>query len=585
MATKFTGVYVNDGLAATAARRYVTQAAAILSQAKAPPVTFFGAKCDGVSDDDDAWSDVAEALNAGDYAAVRHDGGTSVVNGPIPALLGKQTGATYDNFGIVGGPGAVITVASGASRGALFTLGDAATGNYARGLVLRDLRIERMDAASILGTDFLIDAQRVNGFHISGLSGSDWPAFMRAQLLSNGVVERISAEFAAKTCELSPNHLLIEKATSVVFRAINLIGNYPSNATVGGALVALRPQAGNNIDTLFFDDWNTYSFSVADGTPDGKEYAFLVDTTDSDVSVSNVWIRGGAFDHSTVAGFRFKTPSGSDTNTRNFNITGARFQTDAGKAVDINRDGPGLTAGMQITGNQFYVKTNSHAADIRGTNFRGCVFENNRLLDLNGATVSKPQAEKWNVTGGGWKTGGNSVGSADLQTPGWSGSRLIAADANKLFATPNHIQEDCTFGNGDVLTFSPTITCASPGTLSIAYTSQTGRVVRIGKMAYVNIDVAFTPTVGTGTGAVLIDGFGDTGLAMVSAATLRQGLSINRINRSATVSAEQFVCSTNGTTQFRISKIKNNSLEASLAITALMASIVTISLTGWVELA
>jgi hypothetical protein len=49
--------------------------------------------------------------------------------------------------------------------------------------------------------------------------------------------------------------------------------------------------------------------------------------------------------------------------------------------------------------------------------------------------------------------------------------------------------------------FTPTFTFATPGTLSVVYTSQVGSYVRVGNLVFVTIRCAFTPTLGTASGA------------------------------------------------------------------------------------
>lgn len=55
-------------------------------------------------------------------------------------------------------------------------------------------------------------------------------------------------------------------------------------------------------------------------------------------------------------------------------------------------------------------------------------------------------------------------------------------------------------------TFTPTMTCGSPGDLSVAYANQTGIYTRIGSMVYANIRIQFTPTFTTASGQVQIAG-------------------------------------------------------------------------------
>ena len=55
-------------------------------------------------------------------------------------------------------------------------------------------------------------------------------------------------------------------------------------------------------------------------------------------------------------------------------------------------------------------------------------------------------------------------------------------------------------------TWTPTISFATPGTSSIAYSTQIGRYTRVGDLVYLDFQIIFTPTLGTASGALLIGG-------------------------------------------------------------------------------
>lgn len=55
-------------------------------------------------------------------------------------------------------------------------------------------------------------------------------------------------------------------------------------------------------------------------------------------------------------------------------------------------------------------------------------------------------------------------------------------------------------------TFTPTVTFATPGDLSVAYATQTGFYVRIGTLVFVSIALSFTPTHTTASGNVRFSG-------------------------------------------------------------------------------
>lgn len=63
-----------------------------------------------------------------------------------------------------------------------------------------------------------------------------------------------------------------------------------------------------------------------------------------------------------------------------------------------------------------------------------------------------------------------------------------------------------TLSNYTDSTFTPTMTCGSPGDLSVAYANQTGIYVRIGSMVYINVRIQFTPTFVTASGQVQFPG-------------------------------------------------------------------------------
>jgi hypothetical protein len=63
-----------------------------------------------------------------------------------------------------------------------------------------------------------------------------------------------------------------------------------------------------------------------------------------------------------------------------------------------------------------------------------------------------------------------------------------------------------TLSNYTQSTFTPTVTSASPGDLSVSYASQEGFYTRIGRMILINYTVQFTPTFTTATGVITFGG-------------------------------------------------------------------------------
>lgn len=61
--------------------------------------------------------------------------------------------------------------------------------------------------------------------------------------------------------------------------------------------------------------------------------------------------------------------------------------------------------------------------------------------------------------------------------------------------------------------FTPTVTLATPGTFSVTYGAQSGTYVKSGSAYLFTIDLQFTPTIGTGSGAIRIGGLPETAAA------------------------------------------------------------------------
>ncbi len=62
-----------------------------------------------------------------------------------------------------------------------------------------------------------------------------------------------------------------------------------------------------------------------------------------------------------------------------------------------------------------------------------------------------------------------------------------------------------TLSHYDEGTFMPTITCGTPGDLAVVYAAQLGSYTRVGRLVFVNVLLAFTPTYTTASGALRID--------------------------------------------------------------------------------
>lgn len=82
--------------------------------------------------------------------------------------------------------------------------------------------------------------------------------------------------------------------------------------------------------------------------------------------------------------------------------------------------------------------------------------------------------------------------------------------------------------NYEVGTFLPTFGISTPGDLSVSYTSQLGRYVRIANFVAIQAYLSFTPTFTTATGNLRIDSFPFTSISTPSG--LRNNLSLSHIN-------------------------------------------------------
>lgn len=105
-----------------------------------------------------------------------------------------------------------------------------------------------------------------------------------------------------------------------------------------------------------------------------------------------------------------------------------------------------------------------------------------------------------------------------------------------------------TFFGYETGTFTPTMAFATPGTSSWAYTTQTGVYVKIGRLVWVHILVQATPTIGTGSGIVTVEGF-------PFASDIFSVLPVGSLNNDWTWPASRtdvFGAILSGTTQMRI---------------------------------
>jgi hypothetical protein len=79
---------------------------------------------------------------------------------------------------------------------------------------------------------------------------------------------------------------------------------------------------------------------------------------------------------------------------------------------------------------------------------------------------------------------------------------LIAPVLGAATATSINFGDTSLSNYKAAIAFTPTMTCATPGNLSVTYQAQTGYYTRIGNVAYVHYEIGFTPTFTTASGIV-----------------------------------------------------------------------------------
>ena len=470
----------------------------------------FGILGDG-SDGDTGWALAIEAMNSGDCGGVIHTGGVSTLNVPLPALIGPGGLGVKDNLTIAGiGPNSQFVVAADAgTMGNIFTFGDTASGDYLLHAVVKDLKIDFLNTATIDYTKAIFDVERANTLTISGLRGDGFAQIIQADLCSKIKMHDLVMTIGERGAANADQYFYFEKTVSSSFSHLDISSTWPSNTNATGAIMRFAPQAGDNIDTVHFDQVHLQSFSTNGGgvaaNADGKPYGIVIDTTNSDVSATNWWFNSGVIDHCTVAGLKVLSPAGSDTRCRFLDINGMRITNDAGIPVDIDRSGTGDTTGLRIRDNVLTVGAdNSPAIKVRGGNYANCSMHDNILRDRY-ATTAKDAAIDIDVASG-WANKNNDVGNDDGDATGF------------VKATEYNGNEGGVFEIGmnapglPKPSFDPTFTLQTEGDLSVSYASRSGTYIRKGEATFVVIELTCTPTFTTGSGDIRIQGFDDNGL-------------------------------------------------------------------------
>lgn len=96
---------------------------------------------------------------------------------------------------------------------------------------------------------------------------------------------------------------------------------------------------------------------------------------------------------------------------------------------------------------------------------------------------------------------------------GQTGTGSFVGSTSPTLATPNigvATATSLTFGGGVLSTYTartawtPSVTYATPGDLSVSYATQTGYYVRIGDLVVVTFNLTFTPTFTTASGGLTV---------------------------------------------------------------------------------
>jgi hypothetical protein len=109
---------------------------------------------------------------------------------------------------------------------------------------------------------------------------------------------------------------------------------------------------------------------------------------------------------------------------------------------------------------------------------------------------------------------GGVVSATNALTIARSGSDTINGASSVVIDGPNFIVtlrsdgvSKWTYGGQATGAWTPMISFAAPGNLSVAYSVQTGRYTLQGDLVFLELKVAFTPTYTTASGAFVITGF------------------------------------------------------------------------------
>lgn len=122
-----------------------------------------------------------------------------------------------------------------------------------------------------------------------------------------------------------------------------------------------------------------------------------------------------------------------------------------------------------------------------------------------------------------------------LGTPADGTALLKVGSLSGLLLATAGIVTAVTYEEG---TWTPVVSFSTPGTLSVAYTVQQGRYIRVGSLVVAWLDIGFTPTLGTASGNFVVLGLPATiENVMNIMGTLTQGANAVTLNAGATTAS------------------------------------------------
>lgn len=191
---------------------------------------------------------------------------------------------------------------------------------------------------------------------------------------------------------------------------------------------------------------------------------------------------------------------------------GTVYQVSFNNGTIGNYTGKGCVVGedmqqLAFTGGTKFVNIDNWALDFVGSNtfseviVSGCQFGNVGEVTVSTGGVRLSTFVNAVINGNTFSGIGNTGASAITLT---GTNANVSVVGNVYTGCTNNITNSATFTGkveGVTVTFTPTITFATPGDLSVAYSTQVGRWIRVGNMVDVQIDITtstFTHTTASG---------------------------------------------------------------------------------------